>query len=425
MTKRRASSAPAVLAALLAVLLPAGLAGCLFDKPEDKVELKLSKVPDGADQIKVTAVSASDTSKVLAAVYQGAHKPGATLRFSLGKATGKDWMLKVEGYQKGYLVYKALVPSGEGGNTEAEIIPVRQGLPGVVIDSIKRDGDSITFHTSFRNTPDTLHWHLNIGADSLGGNNYIISYEPSKTVEAIRFDPGSLISFDLHEPETHRLFPVQEPDTMLANEALGTAKSSVKITEAYTEGDSVHILLSLANFRLPLVDEPTPGQGFPYVLDKATYRRLTDFKPRKTGDITRLVGPTWALNGVKDILVALHYADDMRIRPLAADSVSSEIALRTVEKVPTVDIVSYSIAGDVLNLVLKLENADGYHTHVYGDRVTWPTNGPYQICYETTCEVGPTIWKNAKKLFVSVQQDVSHNLLRPLVVDSLVLPADP
>lgn len=415
MTDRiRARSNPLPAAALVAVLFTA----CLFDRPEEKVELTLSKVPASAGEVKVTAVDSADTSKVLAVLFAGRwhQKP---LTFSLGKAAGKGALLKVEAFQDGYRVYHSLVPASGG---EAVHLPVGRGLPQAYVAGIQRSGDTIRVTTAFRNAPDTLHWHLNLGVSGTTIKSYFPVFQPTYEDRAGLIQPGSLITVALHIANTHAFFPVQEVDSLLGDELLAPANSEVRIVGAYTERDSVNLKLAFTNFALPQVDEPRPGRGFPMVLEQGTFRVLPGFK-RVGGDPTHLAAPKSALKGVKDLVVALHYADGMRIRPLAADTVDAATALKSVEAVTTMKIESHSYSGDILTLRLSVKNFAGFHVHIYRDRVLWPGSTDYVTCHSDECQVGPSIWKGAQKVYVTVQQDESHHLLSPVIVDSLIPPA--
>jgi hypothetical protein len=398
------------------------LAACLFDKPAEEVQLSLTKVPGNVDRIRVVAVDPDDTSKVLDNVYAGSWQPGKTVKFSLGKATGKDFMLKVEGYQKDFLVYLSFVPSGKGGSDASVQVPVNRGLPAVFITQLARvkDVDSILFTSAFRAAPAGLHWHLGFGADSTGDRNYTPVYQSAVKVPSSAIDPGSILVADLHY-ESHERFPVQDPDTILADEALAPAGSTVRITDGYLENDSVHLRLAFTHFRVPDVDEAKPGQGFPKVLEKANFRILTDFR-FVDGDPTHLVAPVWTLDRVQTVMVALYYANGMRIRPLASDSMAAATVLRTKESIPAVKVASYEIKGDTLTAVLTRTNFQGYHVHIYRDFMRWPNPEIYQTCYSGICAIGPAIWMGAKKLIFSAQQDLTHGLPAPIVSDTLLLP---
>lgn len=402
-----------------AVLAAALLTACLFDKPEEKVELTLSKVPAGAEEVKVTAVDSADTAKVIAVLFTGAWKQ-KPLRFSLGKAAGRGALLKVEGFQAGYRVYHSLVPAS--GGEEAVHVPVGRSLPQAYVAAIRRSGDTIRVTAAFRNAPDTLHWHINLGVSGSAIKSYFPVFQPTYADRAGLIQPGSLVTMALHIANSHAFFPVQEVDSLLGDELLAPANSEVRIVGAYTERDSVNLKLSFTNFAVPQVDEPVPGRGFPMVLEQGTFRPLPGFK-RVGGDPTHLVAPKSALKGVKDLVVALHYANGMRIRPLAADTVDAATALKSTEDVTAMKIESHAYgADDILTLRLSVKNFAGFHVHIYRDRVLWPGSTSYVTCHSAECQVGPSIWKGARKVYVTVQKDESHDLLSPTVVDSLIPP---
>ncbi|MDB5047520.1 MAG: hypothetical protein JWO30_591 [Fibrobacteres bacterium] len=406
---------PATL--ILAALL---MAACVFDKPVDEVQLDLTRVPAKVDSMRVMAVDPLDTSKVLAVVYAAHWQPGKTLRFSLGDASGKDWLLRAEGYQGEYLIYLSLISSGTNGRDSAVLVPVNRGLPAVFFKGVQRDNDSVRFSTAFRSSPNGVHWHFNIGPDTVGNSRILMLTTPGAVVAAALLKPGSLLTVDLHLAD-HTPLPVQEPDTMLADEALAPAGSQVHITEAYREGDSVHLLLTYVNFQAPDVDEPKPGRGFPIVLDKSTFTSLPEFKVQD-GDPTHLAGPASALSKVKFLLVALTYANHMRIRPMVWDTIESTIALKTREARPSVHIDSQTVNGDILTLFLTRTNFEGFHLHIYRDFITWPSPPLYQTCYTSVCQVGANIWKGAGKVIVVAQRESTHDVLRPLVSDTLLIP---
>jgi hypothetical protein len=207
---------------------------------------------------------------------------------------------------------------------------------------------------------------------------------------------------------------------MLADEALAPKGAQVQITNAFAKGDSVHVFVSTTNFSVPSKDEPIPGEGFPQIVDAKTFRIL-EFKARR-GESNHLVAPGWALHDVDTIAAVLHYANLMRVRPLAADSIPAAQALRPEEGLPKFSDITYTPAGEDLMLSYQLDRADGYHVHVYKDKLVWPNPaGEYVTCHEVPCKIGPSIWKGATRLILSVQQDGTHNLLRPIVTDTLKL----
>jgi hypothetical protein len=404
------------------LVLPAAclLAACLFDKPVDEVQLSLTRVPAKVDSLRVLAVDPADTSNVLRVLYEAHWKPDKPLQFSMGSLSGKDWLLKVEGYQGEYLIYLSLITNGSNGRDSAVLVPVNRGLPAVFFKSVARDNDTVRFLTAFRSSLNGVHWHFNIGPDSTGANRIIMVTTPGFDLPAAQLKPGSLLTVDLHLAD-HTPLPVQEPDTMLADEALAPAGSQVHITEAYREGDSVHLLLAYVNFQPPDMDEPKPGKGFPIVLEKSTFMPLPEFKIQD-GDPTHLAAPASAVSKVKFLLVALTYANHMRIRPLVWDTIETVIAMRTREARPSVHIDSHSYNGDVLTLFLTRKNFEGFHLHIYRDFIRWPNPTVYQTCYQSVCEVGPAIWKGANRVIIVAQRESTHDVFRPIVSDTLLIP---
>lgn len=421
----RAVATALALGAVLA--LGASLSGCLFDKPEERVDLVLTKVPAEVDRIRIVAVDFADTSKVLAVVHSSDWTPGSQTSFSLGKASGKDWLLKVEGYQDDYLVYCTLIPSGKRGYTEPVPVHVSATWPAVFFTSVRRDGDSVRFATAFRNQPKETHWHINLGADSLGDSLFTPVYTSGIALAASSIDPGSLITADLRIPDGHHSrFPVQEPDTLLADEALNPAGSSVTIADAFTRNDSVHLVLTYANFRAPTVDEPRPGQGFPKVYEGGTMRPLPEFVQGSSANIGSLTAPVYVVQDLKSLVVALSYANGLRIRPAVADTVSGEKARSPQVLLPSFTIESWSIEGTSLRLVFSRRNMAGYHLHAYRNRVQWPPQAsvPYNLCHDATCDVEEAVWKGATKVMVAVHED-DHDLVTPVIVDSVIAPVAP
>jgi hypothetical protein len=406
------NSARLRITAPLALLLGLAFSSCLFDKPKEEVQLSLTNVPAGVEKIRVVAVDRNDTSKILAALEEVAWT-GQALRFPLGAAQGKDWIIRVEGYENDFLVYLTLIPSGEYASDTTRHVNVTPGWPAVWFTHVTRDSTSVRFTTDFRLVPSGVHWHLTPGA----GADYIPSFTPDLSVALAKIKPGSLITADLHNAD-HSTLPVQLPDTMLADEALAPAGSTVRITDAFSSGDSVFLTLEYQNFRMPQKDEPTPGQGIPKVLDARGLSPLAGFN-MVDGDSSRMAGPASSLDGVEKLVVALHYANNMRIRPPAADTVDAATALRLRVAAPSVKILSFAAQGAQLQVVLEKQNFTGLHVHISRDDLN---STDYQLCHTDTCSVDSPIWKGAKIVIVAAHRDEDHSLFRPLVADTLIPP---
>jgi hypothetical protein len=410
--RRRGSFALLLLAA---ALFPAA---CLFDKPPEEVQLTLTRVPAGVDYIQVFAVDRTDTAAVIAPLYAKPWSPGTTLQFSLGRAAGRNWLLRVEGYQGGYLRYLSFIPPSATAADSAVQVPVNRGMPAVFFTGVARDSDTIRFETAFRMAPSGAHWRLDYGNDTLTGSNYQPIATSGFSLPAGAIHPGSLLIADLHG-EDRALLPYQDPDTMLADEALSPKGSAVKITEAFRSNDTVHLMLAFANFQEPDVDEAVPGRGFPMVLETSTFRVLPGFQPLG-GDRTHWFALVPALDKVKSLAVVLHYANGMRIRPLAADSMETSLALRPRLLVPSVQVDSTrAMPGDSLMVFLTRKNFQGYHVHIYRDFMRWPNPFIYRTCYTSVCKLDSPMWVGARRLIFSVQQDASHELPDPLISDTL------
>jgi hypothetical protein len=219
---------------------------------------------------------------------------------------------------------------------------------------------------------------------------------------------------------------VQSPDTMLSDEALNPAGSSVQIVDAFLgTNDSVNILLNVRNFQLPLRDEPIPGRGTPMVHDKRGLRLIPEIQ-LVPGYLTHLVGPAWALSGVDTFVVALHYNSPLgsaltfRIRPTVSDTMASADALRLAATRPSQQILShtYSAGRDTLYLNLERLNFNGLHNHIFRN-ITGDPN--YQLCFTDRCAVDSSLWNGASALVVAAH-DGSHNMIIPVVKDSISLP---
>lgn len=403
---------PMLPATCLAAL---ALAACLFDKAREEVELTLTGVPASVEEVQVVAVERRDTAKVLATlVSRTAWSEGRVLRFPLGKAQGEDWLLRAEGYQDDHLVYLSLIPPGNDPDSIRRV-DVTPGLPAVIFTGVTRDSLNATFTTAFRKVSGEVHWQLNPkGRDSVRSSN------PTLTVKLADVPPGTVLTADLRD-ENHQALAVQLPDSILADEVLSPAGSKVRITGASTSDDTVFLELAYENFQEPSVDEPIPGRGLPRAYDQ-NGRRISGLKTN-AGNIARLWGPASALSGVTKVIVALHYADNMRIRPLVADTVEAAAVLQAPAAAPALDILSQARKGDNLEVILERRNFRGLHTHFYRDKVEWPRpTVAYQLCHTDTCAVLPAVWQGARMVYVAAHKDETHDQIRPLVVDSLVPP---
>ena len=187
------------------------------------------------------------------------------------------------------------------------------------------------------------------------------------------------------------------------------------------DGDSVRLTLALDNFQIPLVDFPTPGQGKPMVHDARGMRLIRGFKT-VGDDITHMVGPAFDLDGVDKFVVALHYMNEMRIRPAVADTLESVEALRA--QPPTFRILSRTVTGSELWIVLERHNFDGFHIHIYKDELIWPGSPNYQLCTMDTCKIRANTWQSANTLVLAIHKD-NHDILKPIVQDTLLAPFSP
>jgi hypothetical protein len=399
---------------VLLSLLALALFACLFDKPKEEVELDLTNVPAGTEKIRVLAVKASDTSAIIDELLPlSDYAAGKTLQLPLKRAQGKDWHLRVEGYRNGILVYLVIIPRNPSdGPIYAD---VTNTWPGVLFTAVTRDSAAVHFTTTFRSVPGgkNNHWHLNLSADP---DDYIISPLPNLTVPLNRIKPGSLLTIDVRD-SNHVALPIQMPDTMLADEALTPAGSAVRITEAWSKGDSVFITLAYQNFLLPQVDLPKPGRGYVTALDARGLRPLAI--KSIDGGLTKMGGLADALIGVDKLVIALTYANGMRIRPAVADTIDAATAQLPRVAAPAVKILFSSTKDDsLLQVVLERTNYAGLHNHVFRDEIG---SLDYQLCYTDTCMVEPGIWKGAKKVYIVAHRE-NHSMVRPIVVDSLIPP---
>jgi hypothetical protein len=419
MIKRNAiSSRLAVFASIAASLL---LAACLFDKAREEVDLTLTHVPAGTERIRIVAVEKSDTSKQLGVLHRQAWT-GAPIHFALGKAQGKNCLLRVEGYQDTFLVYLSLITPER--NSDQVFYPnVDAGWPGVVITSVVRTVDTIDIGTVFRNTPEKTYWELAPNSPPKGGTprpgeRTLSSNAPVFHLAVPGLLSGTYIIASLFDSATSKVLPVQLRDTLLTDEALSPSGSSVEIVDATRIGDSVEIQLSVKNFSAPSKDEPVRGRGWPMAHDARGLRILREFHV-KDGDMNRMTGPAWALDGVTTLVIALHYADSVRVRPLVSASVPVATALLDRTSLPTVNIVSAEVIGTSLRFVVNSTNlVNNRHYHVFKDQLL---ANDYQLCRQNTCMIDSSVWVGAKRLIAAVVNE-DHTLFVPVSKDTLNAP---
>jgi hypothetical protein len=419
MIKRIATPArPAALASIAMALL---LAACLFDKTREEVDLTLTHVPAGTERIRIIAVEKSDTSKQLGELHSQAWT-GGPLHFALGKAQGKECFLRVEGYQDTFLVYLALIPPGKGDD-QVFFPNVDAAWPGVVITSVVRTGDTLDIGTEFRNAPPNTYWELAPNSPLKGkpprpGEKTLSSNAPVFHLAVPGLISDTYIITSLFDNATGMALPVQLRDTLLTDEALSPSGSTVEIVDATRIGDSVEIQLSVKNFSPPAKDEPVRAKGWPMAHDARGLRVLSEFHV-KDGDMNRMAGPAWALDGVTTLVIALHYADGVRVRPLVSASVPVSTALLDRSSLPTVNIVSGQVVGTSLKFIVTSANLiNGRHYHVFRDQMLATD---YQLCRKDTCLVDSSVWVGAKRLIAAVVNE-DHSLFVPVSRDTLLAP---
>jgi hypothetical protein len=229
--------------------------------------------------------------------------------------------------------------------------------------------------------------------------------------------PGTWITADLRDSADQPL-PMQVTDSLLTDEVVTPSGASVEILDATRVGDMIEIKLDVKNFTAPSRDEPVPGRGWANVLDARGLRPIEDFHA-VDNDITRLTGPAWRLGGVTDIVVALHYANGSRVRPLAADTVKASIALLDRASLPSVKIASHETDGTAIKINFTLANfTTDMHVHVYKDEVNAPE---YMLCRGTSCSIQPDVWTGAKRL-IAVVVNPDHSIFTPQSRDTLNAP---
>jgi hypothetical protein len=410
-----------IIPTLLLLTISFLISACLDPKNEDEVELTLSKLPAGVDSLNITLVNFNDTGIVYETLWANTALPRTPFLARLGSAQGKNWLAKVKGYQNSLLVYHVVIPS-DPSNLPLQL-EVRSGWPAVFFTSATLDTtgspDSIKFMTDFRLLPAGSHWHLNYSPIQ-----YDIAYASWLNVATTNpnLQKGKFVTADLHVNGTHALVPVQEPDTILVDEALSPSGSKVRISEAYTDtSNMVHLMLALEKFKLPSLDSAIPGEGIPMLHDKRGLRLIPGFH-HVPGDVSQLVGPADDLIGIDTIVVALHYAVGIRIRPPIQDALPVANALRSRSVIPTLSVTSFKISAadtSMLLLTLARTNFSGLHAHIYRNAFG---DAQYQICEVDECSVSERVWKGAKTLVVAAHFSGTHNPVIPLVMASVALP---
>lgn len=417
-----AKSSSASLVSFAAMAAALVLAACLFDKTREEVDLTLTHVPEGTDRIRIVAVDKADTSKVLGELLKEKWT-GRPLHFALGEAQGKECFLRVEGYQDTFLVYVALIPPGKNSGDPVFYPNVDAAWPGVVFASVVRNPDTIDIGTVFRNTPKNTYWVLAPNSPAKGhlptpGERTLNSNAPVFHLAVPGLVSGTYMIATLFDSATNTALPVQLRDTLLTDEALTPSGSAVEIVNATRIGDSVEIQLSYKNFSMPSKDDPVRAKGWPMAHDARGLRILPDFH-YKDQDITRMSGPAWELDGVTTLVIALHYADGVRVRPLVSASVPVATALLDRSSLPTVKVVSGQAVGNSFRFIVTSANLiDGRHYHVFRDKLL---ADEYQLCRHDTCMIDSSVWVGAGRLIAAVV-NADHSLFVPVSRDSLLAP---
>ena len=415
MIKHPRSILPILLLAVAALMA----VSCFDSTQKEDVELTLSTLPSGVDSVRITVVNFNDTSIVYETIWEASALPPNPFRISVGSAAGKNWLVNVQGFQNGYLVYHVLVPSDV--NYPPDHLNVTSGWPTVAFTAATLDTtgtpDSVKLMTAFRNVPSGIHWHL-----VYSPTQYDVAYASWLNVGVTTLQPLKWVVADLHMNGSHALLPVQVPDSMLVREALSPAGSTVRITEAYLDvSDTVHLILALGNFTLPTLDSTIPGEGVPMVHDIRGLRLLPNFH-HMNGNASHVIGPASDLSGVDTLVVALHYATGQRIRPPAQYALPAASALRLRSTLPTLNVSGHWINAtdtNLLDVTLAQTNYTGLHTHFYRNAFGDPQ---YQTCDLSTCFIQARVWKGASAVVVAVHVDGTHNPLMPLVLDTLLPP---
>lgn len=416
-TDRRAS--PAWIAWAAAVL---ALTACLFDKPKEEVDLTLTKVPAGTDRIVVKAVDKSDTSVVIEAnLFSAAYVPGKVYTFGLGKAQGKqdNVLLRVEGYRGSLMVYMSLIHARKGSTDEILFPDVTHTWPTITFSRVAKESSAYAFSVVMKGAPEGARWRLTPNVPQPNQ----LRFHPSGDGFSLGTGgliAGTWITAQLTEADTSKVLPVQVPDSMLTDELVSPSGGTVKILDAIRNGDTVEFTLDVKNFTPPSRDEPAAGRGWAKVLDARGLRPIPDFTV-VNDDITKISGPAWRLGGVTDIVVALHYANGSRVRPLAADFIKASAVLLDRPSLPKVKIASRESVGTAIRLTFAQTNFEtGMHVHVFKDEVD-EVSGVYQLCLTSTCSVQPDVHTGAKRL-IAIAVNPNHSLYTPQTRDTLNVP---
>ena len=403
------------------------LAACLFDKAPEEVDLTLPKAPAGTDYVIVSAVDRSDTNIIVEEkLFSGDYTPGMTLHFGLGKVQGREakTLLRVEGYRDSLLVYLSLIAPGRNSTDEVLFPDVTQGWPTIAFTRFEKVGDNYVLTTATRGRPVGPPWRVGPNVP-VPNQLHLVSTGNAFTLGPTGLVAGTWITAELLDTsDTSKVLPVQVPDSLLTDELLAPSGATVEILDAQrvadtaTQADSVVITLDVKNFTRPSKDEPIPGKGWAKVLDARGLRPIPDFAA-VGNDISRIVGPSWRLAGVTNIVVALHYANGSRVRPLISDTVEAAIALVDRRTLPTVKIASHSANGTNIRCNLTRTNITGeIHVHIYRDQVL---DKEYELCRTAVCDVQPNVWTGAKRL-IAVVVTPTHGIFTPQSRDTLNAP---
>jgi hypothetical protein len=403
------------------------LTACLFDKPPETIDLKLSKLPEGTDSIVVRAVDKSDTNIVIVStLHTQKYTPGMVLNFPVGAIQGREstTLLKVEGYRGSLLVYLSLIPSASNSTDEVLFPDVTQNWPTISFTNVTQDSTGYFLTTAIRGAPANVRWLLSPNVPQANQLNFSLSADSTTfRLGLTGLVRGTWIKAVLRESNNKDL-PNQVSDSMLTDEVIAPSGASVDILDArrvvdtVTQADSIEIKLDIKNFTPPSRDEPMPGKGWPIVLDARGLHPIKDFHVDEN-DFTHLIGPTWRLAGVSQIVVALYYADSSRVSPLISDTILSSAALIDRTTLPTVKIDSHQTIGTSIRCQMTWTNfKSGMHVHIYRDQVG---NSEYQLCYKNICDVQASVSNGATRL-IAIVTNANHSYFIPQSRDTLLAP---
>ncbi len=403
------------------------MTACLFDKSPETIDLTLSKLPGGTDSVIVRAVDKSDTNIVIVnTLIAKKYRPGMTLNFPVGAMKDREanTLLKVEGYRGSLLVYLSLIPTASNSSDEVLFPDVTQNWPTISFTNVTKDSTEYVLTTAIRGAPANVRWLLSPNVPKPNQTSFPLSGEVSDFKLGLTgLIPGTWITAVLRDTNNKDL-PNQVPDSMLTDEMIAPSGASVKIldvkrvADTTTQEDSIEIKLEVKNFTSPSKDDPIPGRGWAKVLDARGMRLIKDFHVIDN-DITRLRGPSWRLGGVTQIVVALHYADNSRVRPLIADTILSSIALLDPSKLPSVKIDSHLANGTSIRCRMTWTNfTTDMHVHIYRDQVGDPE---YQLCRNNICDVPASVTAGATRL-IAIVVNPNHSYFTPQSRDTLTAP---